>query len=116
MTTKARRAASVLRAVTRRTGFDVVRYPHRLRPEHRWVRLLLLHGVDLVLDVGANEGLYGSQLRQYGYRGRIVSFEPLSGPYRRLQRRVSRDPLWSCKQMALGPYAGEERMHVAGNS
>ena len=40
--------------------------------------LMLLQGVDMVLDVGAAVGSYGRWIREAGYQGRICSFEPLS--------------------------------------
>src|SRR5687768_10945849 len=59
-------------------------------------------GIDLVLDVGANEGYTGAEFRSHGYTGRIVSFEPLSRTFRGLQRAASGDSLWECRQLALG--------------
>jgi len=72
--------------------------------------------VDVVLDVGANSGQYASSLREAGFEGRIVSFEPLSGPFALLQRNASRDPLWDCRQCALGNYEGTITINVAGNA
>jgi hypothetical protein len=34
--------------------------------------------IDVVLDVGANSGQFGQKLRGFGYRGDIVSYEPVS--------------------------------------
>lgn len=59
-------------------------------------------GIDTVLDVGANEGQYGRLLRQIGFRGRIVSFEPLRDTFATLQAVSRKDQKWECHQHALG--------------
>jgi FkbM family methyltransferase len=78
--------------------------------------LMMLQGVDVVLDVGAAVGNYGRWIREAGYRGRIYSFEPLSAAFKQLERNVASDPLWECRQLALGPEAGTAEINVAGNS
>jgi FkbM family methyltransferase len=98
-----------------RIGIDVVRFPGRTSPLGRRMALLRAHRVDQVIDVGANVGQYGRQLRQLGYAGRIVSFEPLAEPFRQLARTAADDADWSVVQAALGEYDGESAMHVAGN-
>jgi FkbM family methyltransferase len=72
--------------------------------------------VDTVLDVGANSGQYATSLRRAGFNGHIVSFEPLSGPFSRLVRGSSSDPLWDCRQCALGDFDGTASVNVAGNA
>ncbi|MEU0217078.1 FkbM family methyltransferase, partial [Streptomyces sp. NPDC006265] len=59
------------------------------------MQLILRSRIDVVLDVGANRGQYAAMLRRFGYRGRIVSFEPLHEPLRTLRRRAAADPLWT---------------------
>lgn len=68
--------------------------------------------VDVVLDVGANKGQYARSLRRAGYKGRIVSFEPVPRDFEELQRRAAKDPGWSVHQLALGREDGTVEMNV----
>lgn len=73
--------------------------------------------IDLVLDVGANTGQFASEIRQYGYAGRIVSFEPLSEAHKKLQQTCVSDPLWDAyPRCAIGDTNGEVEINIAGNS
>ncbi|UUO02941.1 FkbM family methyltransferase [Mycolicibacterium novocastrense] len=104
-----------IRLFTRHFGVDVSRYPG-FDPVALLVRLLGAHRVEVVLDVGANAGRYGFELRQAGYRGRIVSFEPLREPFELLHRRVASDPLWDALPYALGDHEGVATLNVAANA
>lgn len=72
--------------------------------------------VNLVLDVGANIGQYAKSLREQGYKGRMISFEPLEAEFTELQEQTEADAEWTCKNLALGAYDGVCEIHVAGNS
>lgn len=58
--------------------------------------------VNCVLDVGANVGQFGQRLRRAGYKGRIVSFEPLPPLAAELRKAASRDADWHVVEHALG--------------
>jgi FkbM family methyltransferase len=58
--------------------------------------------VNCVLDVGANVGQFGRTLRHGGYRGRIVSFEPVAEFATKLRRRAAQDHDWHVREYALG--------------
>ncbi|MBB4933839.1 FkbM family methyltransferase [Lipingzhangella halophila] len=69
----------------------------------RHVAALLRHyQVNCVFDVGANIGQYGRRLRQHGYTGRIVSFEPVATMTEKLRRAAENDPEWWVYPYALG--------------
>jgi FkbM family methyltransferase len=110
------RARSLLRQWLRKHGLDVIRYNARSSPVARRQKLLAHYGVDLVLDVGAGTGGYALGLREMGYRGRIVSFEPLAAAFAVLERRAAADLGWEAVRAALGAQAGRQMLHVAGNS
>ena len=80
------------------------------------INQLRSRGVTVVLDIGANRGQFAAGLRNAGYDGRIISFEPLSEPFAALQASASADPLWDCCRCALGDVDGTVSMHVAANS
>jgi FkbM family methyltransferase len=80
------------------------------------IDMLARLGIDLVLDVGANDGATGKWLRERGYRGRIVSFEPQSDVFRALEKTAEGDARWECRRLALGAVDGARRMKVSGFS
>jgi FkbM family methyltransferase len=80
------------------------------------LRLLKEREVSLVLDVGANAGQYATRLRADGYRGRIISFEPLGAPYARLEAFAADDPNWETRRIALGAAAARKTINVSENS
>lgn len=70
------------------------------------------YSVNCVFDVGANKGQYGRQLRELGYRGRIVSFEPVPEALAKLRKVAERDRDWLVFPCALGRGESVETMHL----
>src|ERR1700677_315652 len=104
------------RLIAHRAGIKVSRYSPTLDANRLFINQLKSHQVDVVLDVGANSGQFAADLRKENFEGRIVSFEPLSGPFSLLERRASGDPLWDCRRCALGDFDGTISINVAGNA
>jgi FkbM family methyltransferase len=74
--------------------------------------LFEMYGVNCVLDVGAHEGEYARRLRAGGYRGRIVSFEPVPRAFAELERGAADDAEWHVRQTALGRNDGTMTMNA----
>lgn len=87
-----------------------------LSPEALRAKLIEHEGIDLVLDVGANAGQHALGLREAGYRGRIVSFEPLAQAFAELERLAAGDPGWDVRRLALGDVDGTLPLNVSSNS
>jgi FkbM family methyltransferase len=110
-------ALSTARRLLRKAGIEVHRRTIHTSTDLQLDRLLSHCGIDLVLDVGANTGQYAAGLRAHGYRGRIVSFEPLAGAHQSLKRAARGAREWLvAPRMALGDTEGQIEIHVAGNS
>jgi FkbM family methyltransferase len=95
------------------TGLRLSRVSNTLAA--RRVRFINQLRVNLVLDVGANVGQYSEELRRAGYKGRLVSFEPLTVPFRRLQAFAGRTGNHQCIQAAVGRTDGTTDIHVSEN-
>ncbi len=84
-------------------GYELRRRDKPRDPLARLVASLAFFGIDAVLDVGANMGQYAKSLRRAGYRGPILSFEPLAAPHAALAAAARGDPAWRvAPAMALG--------------
>lgn len=81
------------------------------------VRALKAHNVNVVFDIGANTGQFATELRAYGYTGKIVSFEPLPDAYEQLVKLASEDSNWVVhERCAAGAESGSIDINVSGNS
>lgn len=70
--------------------------------------------VKTLLDVGANFGQFAQEVRQAGYAGDILSFEPLSAAHGQLSRNAASDGKWHvAPRMAIGDVPGKTEIHIA---
>jgi FkbM family methyltransferase len=106
-----------VRRVLARHGFELRRMTNEDSTlDALMVRLLREKDVTVVLDVGASHGGFVDQLRGQGYEGRVVSFEPLPGPYSTLARRAGGNPRWDAVQTAMSDAPGVARMRRSGDA
>lgn len=105
------------RKFARRFGFDVAPFPGSAPHWERLVALLSDHRIDCLLDIGANTGQYARAVRSNGYRGQIISFEPLSRVRSELVQHAARDAKWQiAEQSAVGGAPGTVEINISGES
>jgi FkbM family methyltransferase len=103
---------NVIIALLRRAGYGVVEERNSFSGRNK--QFFARTHIDLLLDVGAHVGDYARQMRRLGYRGRIVSFEPLSSAFRTLQARAEADAAWTAVNAALGAEDGSAQLNISG--
>ncbi len=107
----------LLRRVAAALGYELRRRDKPRVPAAQLAASLTFFGVDAVLDVGANTGQYAKSLRRAGYRGAILSFEPLAGPHAVLSAAAREDPAWRvAPPMALGAENGVVELERSAES
>jgi FkbM family methyltransferase len=89
-------AARCLHISIARTGFEYL-----LVERCQLKRFIDELQVDCVFDVGANTGQYANLLREIGFKGPIVSFEPTPSLACELRQRARGDPRWIIEEVAL---------------
>src|SRR4051812_1643309 len=105
-----------LKIAFRHMGVEVSRIKSGDTTAARRLLMMKHHRIDAVVDVGANVGQYASMLRESGYMGDIVSFEPLSQAYKELAAKALDDSSWRVFQSAIGADNGEADINVSRNS
>lgn len=98
-------------------GIEAHRFHPGTSPLARRMAALRAFDIDLVIDIGANEGQFAKELRAGGYSGRIVSFEPQLAAHGRLLQESNSDPAWHVHaRCALGDHLGVIDLNISGNS
>jgi len=104
-----------LKKIARKFGYDILHLPTDPRVRQQlW--LLEKNHIDLIFDIGANQGQFANKIREWGYNGNIVSFEPLPEPFALLKKHAAKDPLWDVENFALGNFDGDIEINISQNS
>jgi FkbM family methyltransferase len=102
-----------VRQLLRPRGWELRQYDPDLSLDTFLWMLFEKFGINCVLDVGARVGAYGVLLRNNGYQGHILSFEPVKANFDRLQETCAGDPAWRAFHYALGSTNGVAEINVS---
>ena len=74
-------------------------------------------GITHVIDIGANTGQFAESLYDFGFQGKVISFEPVSSAYQELLKRAERYPHWQvAERCAIGSQDGEIEINVSDDT
>lgn len=79
-------------------------------------RLVSRLSFDKVIDVGANRGQFARSLRQVGYSGNIVSFEPIPSLANALKSEAELDGNWTIIEGAVGNSMERKTFHETSSN
>ena len=105
-----------IKSLVRKIGYDFYRFNPVRSPLARRMFLMQKNQVQVVLDVGANVGQYALEIRENGFRGEIISFEPQSKAFKKLKNNLANDLLWRGENIGLGSKESEETINISENS
>ncbi len=103
----------MIKNIINRFNIDIIKYPNT---DLRSRKKLLNHfKINKILDVGANTGQYAQLARKFGFKGEIISFEPLSIAYKSLEKNALKDKKWKTHNLALGNKEEEVIINISEN-
>ena len=113
----------LLKALLRLSGHKIekidprfISYPKNQTNEGIVSQILDSKSINLVLDIGANSGDWSINLRNWGYKGKILSFEPLAKAFNLLNERSSKDLKWESFNLAIGEGKYTSKINISNNS
>ena len=75
-------------------NLKLVKIVDQFNNSYRLTLSLREKNINYILDVGANEGQFVKELRFYGYKDKVVSFEPLLEAHKKLTEISKNDNDW----------------------
>ena len=101
-----------LRKIGNKFGVDV-----KMTDEEILVKQIAYNKIDMIFDIGANKGQFGELIYKLGYRGKMVSFEPLTSAYEVLISKCKSIEGWeAAEKCAVGDEDGEIEINISENS
>jgi len=78
-------------------------------------RVIEQKGINTIVDVGANIGQFGLEMRRIGFKGQLFSYEPVTESFDFLAKKVFHDDQWECFKLGLGSRLDEVKIGVSNN-
>lgn len=104
----------IKRAFNSLVGIEIVKYP--TDELVRRIKLIDNYNIDVILDIGANIGQYGGEMRNLGFNGEILSFEPMKKAFSILEKNATKDKNWKVFNFSIGERDGQTTINIAKNS
>jgi FkbM family methyltransferase len=104
----------LIKKTLKKAGFQIKRFPDG--DYLRRIKIINDNHINLVLDVGANNGGYALSMREFGYTKKIISFEPLKSAFSELKISAQKDKNWILNNYALGNEDTKSVINISGNS
>ena len=80
-----------------------IKYKIHLKNDYkRRLKIINNNNINLLFDIGANTGQYARKMRNLGFKGKIISFEPLNDVFAILKQAAAHDRNWIVNNYALG--------------
>jgi FkbM family methyltransferase len=102
--------------VLNKIGFNLERFNPRNNTALRRNILFNRLNITLLIDVGANAGYYGKEIRKAGYKNKIISFEPIKNAFDVLLINTKKFKQWEAYNLALGVEDTQTEINISENS
>ena len=107
-----RQTLKVVKNIFKRLGINI-----NWRSKPSFVKIIESNNITVVLDVGSNSGQFAKILREYGYKKKIVSFEPTKVAHKNLIKSSLNDSSWVVHpRVAIGDKLSNVKINIAGNN
>ncbi|MCG8331322.1 MAG: FkbM family methyltransferase [Chitinophagales bacterium] len=107
------------RIIGKSTGLYIrlKRFTPSASEDMRNAMLFKMMGITHVIDIGANTGQFAESLYDFGYKGKVISFEPVNNAYQELLKRSKTYPNWQvAERCAIGSEDGEIEINVSDDT
>lgn len=108
---------NLIKSVFTFLGIDIYRLSASNNNLFQLKKFIDYFNIQLIYDIGANSGQFGSEIYKLNYKGSIVSFEPLSIPYNKLKKKSGNNSNWHVhERCAIGSSLGNTTINISRNS
>lgn len=107
----------IIKKIFRFFGLEISFYNPGGSYTKQLIKSLEVNKIDLIVDIGANKGQFATEIINAGYKGKIISIEPLSEAYTYLINRARKNKQWIVlPRMAVGNKRQNTFINISKNS